>query len=67
MYVAKERLEKAGNQEHFFFKSHRSWLPSPRRACVIKSLCTYLNEDPEKLVKAYLDSDIESQSTMEQL
>ncbi|XP_077086140.1 uncharacterized protein LOC143738107 [Siphateles boraxobius] len=37
-----------------------------RRACVIKSLCTYLNEDPEKLVKAYLDSDFELQSTMEQ-
>ncbi|XDV19421.1 hypothetical protein PO909_024891 [Leuciscus waleckii] len=33
---------------------------------VIKSLCTYLNEDPEKLVKAYLDSEFESQSTMEQ-
>ncbi|XP_042567834.1 uncharacterized protein LOC122134871 isoform X2 [Cyprinus carpio] len=37
-----------------------------RIACVIKSLCTYLNEDPEKLVKEYLDSDIESQSIMEQ-
>uniref|UniRef100_A0A9J7Y8Z3 Uncharacterized protein n=1 Tax=Cyprinus carpio carpio TaxID=630221 RepID=A0A9J7Y8Z3_CYPCA len=32
----------------------------------VPSLCTYLNEDPEKLVRAYLDSDIESQSTMEQ-
>ncbi|KAJ8347515.1 hypothetical protein SKAU_G00261040 [Synaphobranchus kaupii] len=37
-----------------------------RRACVLKSLCIYLNEDHEKLVKEYLDTDTEAQKSMEQ-
>ncbi|XP_019223257.1 sterile alpha motif domain-containing protein 3-like isoform X1 [Oreochromis niloticus] len=28
-----------------------------RRECILKGLCVYLNEDPEKLVKDYLDVD----------
>ncbi|XP_013886534.1 uncharacterized protein LOC106534417 [Austrofundulus limnaeus] len=28
-----------------------------RRECILKGLCVYLNEDPEKLVKEYLDVD----------
>ncbi|XP_051965272.1 uncharacterized protein LOC127631244 [Xyrauchen texanus] len=37
-----------------------------RRACVLKSLCIYLNEDHEKLVKEYMDTDLESSASMEQ-
>uniref|UniRef100_A0AAV2J3K4 Uncharacterized protein n=1 Tax=Knipowitschia caucasica TaxID=637954 RepID=A0AAV2J3K4_KNICA len=28
-----------------------------RRECVLKGLCVYLNEDPEKLVKEYTTAD----------
>ncbi|KAK2921340.1 hypothetical protein Q8A73_000825 [Channa argus] len=37
-----------------------------RRACILRSLCIYLNEDHEKLVKEYLDTDLEAHSNMEQ-
>ncbi|XP_076736569.1 uncharacterized protein LOC111501497 [Maylandia zebra] len=37
-----------------------------RRACILKSLCIYLNEDYEKLLKEYLDTDSEAKSCMEQ-
>ncbi|XP_042081418.1 uncharacterized protein LOC112430941 [Maylandia zebra] len=37
-----------------------------RRACILKSLCIYLNEDYEKLIKEYLDTDSEAKSCMEQ-
>ncbi|XP_034557216.1 uncharacterized protein LOC117825460 [Notolabrus celidotus] len=37
-----------------------------RRACILKSLCIYLNEDHEKLVKEYLATDNEAKTTMEQ-
>lgn len=37
-----------------------------RRACILKSLCIYLNEDYEKLIKEYLDMDSEAKSCMEQ-
>ncbi|TKS74093.1 hypothetical protein D9C73_008174 [Collichthys lucidus] len=35
-----------------------------RRECVLKGLCVYLNEDPEKLVKEYMTADVSSGSTM---
>ncbi|KAE8278750.1 hypothetical protein D5F01_LYC23669 [Larimichthys crocea] len=35
-----------------------------RRECVLKGLCVYLNEDPEKLVKEYMTADESSGSTM---
>ncbi|KAF6737346.1 hypothetical protein FQA47_008563 [Oryzias melastigma] len=28
-----------------------------KRECILKALCVYLNEDPEKLVKEYLDTE----------
>ncbi|XP_051969488.1 uncharacterized protein LOC127634124 [Xyrauchen texanus] len=31
-----------------------------RRACIIKSLCAYLNEDPSSLVWEYMDTDVAS-------
>ncbi|XP_029353206.1 uncharacterized protein LOC115040053 [Echeneis naucrates] len=31
-----------------------------RRECIIKALCVYLNEEPENLVKEYMDTDGES-------
>ncbi|XP_055065482.1 uncharacterized protein [Misgurnus anguillicaudatus] len=37
-----------------------------RRACVLKSLCIYLNEDNEKLVKDYKNTDVEASASMEQ-
>ncbi|XP_030010423.1 uncharacterized protein LOC115433254 isoform X1 [Sphaeramia orbicularis] len=37
-----------------------------RRACILKSLCTYLNEDYEKLIKEYLNTDSKTNSCMEQ-
>ncbi|KAF3686726.1 hypothetical protein EXN66_Car002398 [Channa argus] len=37
-----------------------------RRACIFRSLCAYLNEDHEKLVKEYLDTDLEVDSNMEE-
>ncbi|CAL8270158.1 unnamed protein product [Arctogadus glacialis] len=30
-----------------------------KRACVLKSLCVYLNEDPDKLFKDYMNTDTE--------
>ncbi|CAL8258885.1 unnamed protein product [Arctogadus glacialis] len=30
-----------------------------KRACVLKSLCVYLNEDPDKLFKGYMNTDTE--------
>ncbi|XP_062240634.1 uncharacterized protein LOC133950599 [Platichthys flesus] len=35
-----------------------------RRECILKSLCVYLNEDPEKLVKEYLSDDESSLAAM---
>lgn len=37
-----------------------------RRACILKSLCIYLNEDHEKLVKEYMNTDTEANTSMEQ-
>ncbi|MEQ2254337.1 hypothetical protein ILYODFUR_002737 [Ilyodon furcidens] len=37
-----------------------------RRACILPSLCTYLNEDCKKLIKEYLNTDSEANSCMEQ-
>ncbi|XP_073712878.1 uncharacterized protein [Misgurnus anguillicaudatus] len=37
-----------------------------RRACVLKSLCIYLKEDNEKLVKDYKNTDLEASASMEQ-
>ncbi|XP_060921134.1 uncharacterized protein LOC132994664 [Labrus mixtus] len=37
-----------------------------RRACVLKSLCIYLNEDPEKLVEDYMNTDSEVSASMNQ-
>ncbi|TKS74064.1 hypothetical protein D9C73_008145 [Collichthys lucidus] len=36
-----------------------------RRACILKSLCVYLNEDHEKPVKEYMDTDTEANTSME--
>ncbi|TKS64894.1 hypothetical protein D9C73_027686 [Collichthys lucidus] len=36
-----------------------------RRACILKSLCVYLNEDHEKLVKEYMNTDTEANTSME--
>ncbi|MED6295426.1 hypothetical protein CHARACLAT_031776 [Characodon lateralis] len=36
-----------------------------RRACILQSLCTYLNEDCKKLIKKYLNTDSEANSCME--
>ncbi|XP_030581534.1 uncharacterized protein LOC115777712 isoform X1 [Archocentrus centrarchus] len=35
-----------------------------RRECILKGLCVYLNEDPEKLVKEYLDVDEGAQTAI---
>ncbi|KAK7132912.1 hypothetical protein R3I94_014960, partial [Phoxinus phoxinus] len=48
-----------------------SWWRFPRtihtrRVCVLKSLCIYLNEDHKKLVKDYMDTDLEASASMEQ-
>ncbi|KAG7454047.1 hypothetical protein MATL_G00264000 [Megalops atlanticus] len=37
-----------------------------RRACIIKSLCTYLNEDHGKLVQEYMNTDAEANRIMGQ-
>ncbi|XP_051815604.1 uncharacterized protein LOC110954116 [Acanthochromis polyacanthus] len=37
-----------------------------RRTCVLKSLCIYLNEDHEKLVKEYKNTDTEATASMGQ-
>ncbi|KAI9539258.1 hypothetical protein NQZ68_005337 [Dissostichus eleginoides] len=35
-----------------------------RRECILKGLCVYANEDPEKLVKEYMSIDNSSQTAM---
>ncbi|XP_034054549.1 dynamin-like isoform X4 [Gymnodraco acuticeps] len=35
-----------------------------RRECILKGLCVYFNEDPEKLVKEYMSIDNSSQTAM---
>uniref|UniRef100_A0AAV2LPK9 Uncharacterized protein n=1 Tax=Knipowitschia caucasica TaxID=637954 RepID=A0AAV2LPK9_KNICA len=36
-----------------------------RRECILKALCVYLNEEPDDLVKTYMDVDVGAEKEME--
>ncbi|CAL9691165.1 unnamed protein product [Knipowitschia caucasica] len=38
-----------------------------RRLCILKALCVYLNEDPEDLVKTYMDADVGAEKEFEKV
>uniref|UniRef100_A0AAV2M573 Uncharacterized protein n=1 Tax=Knipowitschia caucasica TaxID=637954 RepID=A0AAV2M573_KNICA len=38
-----------------------------RLLCILKALCVYLNEDPEDLVKTYMDADVGAEKEFEKV